>query len=60
MTQNETRTLLNAIHKNKNFHPTDDEIEFLEALSINLNDPKFEVSRVAGEFLQKIYHQSQE
>lgn len=59
MTHEGARTLIDEIHKNKTFHPSEWEIKFLEDLSFYVTMGNIKISEKQGKCLEKIYRKSQ-
>lgn len=60
MTLRDANALVNAIHKNQDFRPSEWEREFLEDMSFMLTmDKAPKITKKQGDMLQQIYRQSQ-
>ena len=59
MTHMQATELIDELFKDKSFHPTEWEKQFLEDLSFNLQFTNIKVSEKQGKVLQKIYRNSQ-
>lgn len=60
MTHSDAQLLIDEIHKNKEYRPTEWEIKFLEDLSFYLTFGNIKVSQKQSKCLQEIYRKSQE
>lgn len=59
MTHEEAKTLISELHKNKGFHPTEWEKDFLEDLAFYVDIGSIKVSEKQSKMLEKIYRKSQ-
>lgn len=59
MTHKQVLELLDELHRNKEFHPTDWEKKFLEDLSFYATLGPIKISDKQGKMLQSIYRKSQ-
>jgi hypothetical protein len=60
MTHADAQALIDELHKNKWFRPTEWEKKFLEDLSFNLQFGNIKVSEKQSKCLQKIYRKAME
>lgn len=60
MVHADAQALIDELHKNKSFRPTEFERKFLEDLSFNLQFCNIKVSEKQGKCLQKIYRKAME
>lgn len=60
MNLRDANSLVNAIHRNQYFRPTEEEREFLENMSFMLTmDKAPKITKKQGDMLQELYRQSQ-